>query len=407
MSLSYPKSRIKVLLLENIHPKAAAIFQAEGYQVETVSGSPTEEELCALIPQVSILGIRSKTYLTEKVLSHAQRLMAVGAFCIGTNQIDMRAATEKGVIAFNAPYSNTRSVVELALGEIIMLMRKIPQMNHNLHAGVWNKSSNGCYEVRGKKLGIVGYGNIGAQLSVLAEALGMEVYYYDIIEKLALGNAKKCSSLTELLKKSDVVSLHVDGRKDNIEFFGEAEFHAMKRGAVFLNLCRGMVVDIPALVKCLQNGKLGGAAVDVFPYEPFHNKEEFISELRGMRNVILTPHIGGSTEEAQENIAEYVPARIKDYINTGSTYGAVNFPTLQLSQQKNAHRLIHIHKNVPGILAKINQILAENGVNIEGQYLKTVEHIGYVITDVNKAYQKEVLEELKGIDDTIKFRVLY
>lgn len=407
MSLSYPKSRIKVLLLENIHPQALTIFQQEGYQIETLAGAPSEDELCYLIQNVSILGIRSKTQLTAKVLAHANRLMAVGAFCIGTNQIDLKTAANAGIIAFNAPYSNTRSVVELALGEMIMLMRKIPTMNANLHKGIWNKSASGCYEVRGKKLGIVGYGNIGTQLSVIAEALGMEVYYYDVVEKLALGNAKKCASLAELLKKCDVVTLHVDGRKDNASFFGEEEFKQMKKGAIFLNLCRGFVTDVPALVQNLKNGKIAGAAVDVFPYEPFNNKEEFISELRGFDNVILTPHIGGSTEEAQENIANYVPNRIIEYINSGTTYGAVNFPVLQLQHQKTAHRLIHIHRNVPGILAKINLILAENGVNIEGQYLKTNEEIGYVITDVNKEYSPNVLEQLKSIEDTIKFRVLY
>lgn len=407
MSISYPKNRIKVLLLENIHPQAAELFRAEGYQVEVASGAMSEEELCERIAQVSVLGIRSKTQLTEKVLSHAGRLMAVGAFCIGTNQIDLKSAAKLGIAAFNAPFSNTRSVVELAVGEMIMLMRKIPAMNAKLHQGIWNKSATGCYEVRGKRLGIVGYGNIGTQLSVVAEALGMEVYYYDVVEKLALGNAKKCGSLQELLKKCDIVSLHVDGRSENKQYFGESEFKAMRKGAIFLNLCRGFVVDIQALVKHLKSGKIAGAAVDVFPYEPLNNKEPFVSELCGLDNVILTPHIGGSTEEAQENIANYVPARIMDYINTGSTYGAVNFPSLQLSQQKNAHRLIHIHRNVPGILAKINLVLAANEVNIEGQYLKTNEEIGYVITDINKEYGPRLLTQLKEVEDTIKFRVLY
>ncbi|MFN0202413.1 MAG: phosphoglycerate dehydrogenase [Bacteroidia bacterium] len=407
MSISYPKNRIKVLLLENIHAQALDLFQKEGYQVETLTGAPTEEELCEKIQGVKILGIRSKSQITDKVLASATNLMAIGAFCIGTNQINLNSAAEKGIITFNAPYSNTRSVVELAIGEIIMLMRKIPLVNQLLHQGKWQKSAKGAHEIRGKKLGIVGYGNIGAQLSVLAENLGMEVYYYDVVEKLALGNAKKCNSLHELLKKVDIVSLHVDGRKENTHCFGEKEFQKMKKGAIFLNLCRGMVVDIEALVKNLKNGKLGGAAVDVFPYEPHHNNEEFVSELRNLENVILTPHIGGSTEEAQENIANYVPKRIIDYVNTGNTFGAVNFPILQLSVQKNVHRLIHIHQNVPGILAKINQIFAEHNVNIEGQYLKTSENIGYVITDINKAYSDAVLGDLKKIEHTIKFRVLY
>lgn len=407
MSLSYPKNRIKVLLLENIHAKAVERFKEEGYQVETLSGSPTEEELCEKIQGVSILGIRSKTQLTEKVLSHANRLIAVGAFCIGTNQINLKAAANLGTIAFNAPYSNTRSVVELALGEIIMLMRKIPAMNEKLHVGKWNKSAKDCFEVRGKKLGIVGYGNIGTQLSVLAEALGMEVYYYDVVEKLALGNAKKCNSLQELLKKADVVTLHVDGRKENANFFGAEEFKAMKKGSIFLNLSRGFIVDIPLLVKHLKSGKIAGAGIDVFPYEPYNNQEPFVSELRGLENVILTPHIGGSTEEAQQNIAEYVPNRIIEYVNTGNTFGAVNFPNIQLPQQKNVHRLIHIHQNVPGILAKINNTLATHHINIEGQFLKTNEWLGYVITDINKEYSVEVIDALKAIEDTIKFRVLY
>lgn len=407
MRISYPKSRIKVLLTENIHPKAVEIFKSEGYQVETLSGAPTEEELCEKIQNVSILGIRSKTRITAKVLAAANRLMAIGAFCIGTNQIDLITAATSGVTVFNAPYSNTRSVVELALGEIIMLMRKIPSMSEKMHQGKWNKSATNSFEVRGKKLGIVGYGNIGTQLSVLAEALGMEVYYYDVVEKLALGNAKKCTSLKELLKKADVVTLHVDGRKDNQLFFGDAEFSAMKKGSIFLNLSRGFVVDIAALVKHLKSGKIMGAGIDVYPYEPFNNAEPFVSELSGLENVILTPHIGGSTEEAQENIAHYVPARIIEYINAGSSYGAVNFPILQLQAQKDAHRLIHIHHNVPGILANINQVLASHKINIEGQYLKTNEQIGYVITDINKSYSADVLEALKQIEHTIKFRVLY
>lgn len=407
MSISYPKNRIKVLLLENIHPRAVALFQKEGYQVETLSKAPSEEELCQLLQNVSVLGIRSKTQITEKVLQHANRLMVIGAFCIGTNQVELQKAAEKGITVFNAPYSNTRSVVELAMGEIILLMRKIPQMNAQLHQGIWNKSATGSHEVRGKKLGIVGYGNIGAQLSVVAEAFGMEVYYYDVVEKLALGNARKCNSLKELLKIADVVSLHVDGRRENSLFFGENEYKMMKKGAILLNLCRGFVLNIEQLIPYLKSGKIMGAAIDVFPYEPYHNNEAFVSALCGMQNVILTPHIGGSTEEAQENIANYVPARAIEYINAGNTFGSVNFPILQLPQQKNYHRLIHIHHNVPGILAKINQIFAESGVNIEGQYLKTNENVGYVITDINKEYSKTVLEALKKIEHTIKFRVLY
>ncbi|RMG16149.1 MAG: phosphoglycerate dehydrogenase [Bacteroidetes bacterium] len=407
MAISYPKNRIKALILENIHTKAVETFATEGYQVEVIGRALSEEELCEKIKGVSIIGIRSKTHITSRVLEHANRLMVVGAFCIGTNQIDLKACAEKGVIAFNAPYSNTRSVVELAIAQMIMLIRRIPEMNHQMHQGIWKKSATNSYEIRGKKLGIVGYGNIGKQLSVLAEAMGMEVYYYDLVEKLTLGNARKVNSLKELLQIADVVSLHVDGRPENRRFFGEEEFDQMKKGAIFLNLSRGFVVDIPALAARLKDGRLQGAAVDVFPLEPKSNEEEFVSELRGIPNVILTPHIGGSTQEAQANIAEFVPARIIDYINTGSTFGSVNFPNLQLPKLKNAHRLIHIHRNVPGILANINNVFASHQINIVGQYLKTNEEIGYVITDIDKAYSKQVLADMKKIEHTIKFRVLY
>ncbi|WNJ20798.1 phosphoglycerate dehydrogenase [Pontibacter sp. G13] len=407
MAVSYPKNRIKVLILENIHDLAEQSFTTEGYQIEIIGRALSEEELCEKIQGVSIIGIRSKTNITRKVLEHANRLMAVGAFCIGTNQIDLEACAEKGVIVFNAPYSNTRSVVELAIGEIIMLMRRIPAMSQGMHVGTWNKSALNSNEIRGKKLGIIGYGNIGAQLSVLAESMGMQVYYYDLVEKLAIGNATKVNSLEELLGLADVVSLHVDGRPDNKMIFGEQELKAMKPGSILVNLSRGFVVEIEPLVEALKSGHLRGAAVDVFPSEPRSNSEEFISELRGLENVILTPHIGGSTQEAQRNIAQFVPSQIIDYINAGNSFSSVNFPNLQLPFQGNSHRLIHIHKNVPGILAKINQVLAQHEINITGQYLKTNEQIGYVITDINAAYNQAVLADLKQIEDTIKFRVLY
>lgn len=407
MKVSFPKHKIKVLLLENIHPDAAQLFETEGYEVETMSTALSEAELCEKIKGVFILGIRSKTHITAKVLKHADRLMVVGAFCIGTNQIDLDACAKEGVIAFNAPYSNTRSVVELAIGEIIMLMRRIPFMNTLMHQGKWNKSAQNSVEIRGKKLGIVGYGNIGAQLSVLAESMGMDVYYYDLVEKLALGNATKMDSLHELLGIVDVVTLHVDGRSENQMIFGEREFQAMKPGSILINLSRGFVVEIDSLAQHLENGHLRGAAVDVFPEEPKSNAEEFISKLRGLPNVILSPHVGGSTEEAQKNIANYVPGRVIDYVNTGSTFGSVNFPNLQLPAQREDHRLIHVHRNVPGILAKINQVLAHHDINISGQYLKTSEHIGYVITDIDRAYDEAVLSDLREIDHTIRFRVLY
>lgn len=405
--ISYPKNRINVLLLENVHPDALKMMKNEGYNVTTIPGALDEEELAEKIKDVSVIGIRSKTQLTKKVLENAQRLIAVGAFCIGTNQIDLEECQKKGIAVFNAPFSNTRSVVELAIGEIILLMRNLPDKMTQMHQGNWNKSAGSSFEIRGKKLGIVGYGNIGAQLSVVAESIGFDVYYYDIVEKLGLGNATKCRSLDELLEKVDIVTLHVDGRKENANLIGDSEFSKMKEGAIFLNLSRGHVVDIDALQKNLVSGKLQGAGVDVFPQEPKTNAEAFESPLRNLPNVILTPHIGGSTLEAQENIGNFVPGKIIEYINTGSTTNSVNFPNLQLPILENAHRLIHIHRNVPGILASINNTLARHHINIVGQYLKTNETIGYVITDIDKAYDKGVIKDLKEIQGTIRFRILY
>jgi len=406
-AISYPKNRINVLLLENVHPYAVEAFKAEGFNVEVYPAGLDEDELCEKIKNVSVLGIRSKTMVTAKVLENANRLMTIGAFCIGTNQIDLKEATKRGIAVFNAPYSNTRSVVELVIGEIILLIRNITDKSAKMHVGQWDKSAKGSFEIRGKKLGIVGYGNIGSQLSVLAESLGMKVFYYDREERLALGNATKCKSLKELLELADFISLHVDGRKENTNLFGKKEFDLMKKGVIFLNLSRGHIVDIKALKENIQSGKVAGCAIDVFPHEPKSNDEEFVSELRGLPNTILTPHIGGSTLEAQENIAQFVSGKFLDYINTGGTSNSVNFPNLSLPILENAHRLIHIHSNVPGILAKINQILADNGINIAGQYLKTNESIGYVITDIDKKYGKDVIKELRAIEHTIKFRVLY
>ena len=406
-TISYPKNRINVLLLENVHPVALELMKAEGFNVETYPAGLDEDELCEKIKNVSVLGIRSKTQVTTKVLENANRLMVIGAFCIGTNQIDLKAATKKGVAVFNAPFSNTRSVVELAIAEMILLMRGIIDKSTKMHGGKWDKSAKGSFEIRGKKLGIIGYGNIGAQLSVIAENLGMKIFYYDKEEKLALGNATKCKTLKELLALADVITLHVDGKESNANLIGPAEFKAMKKGVIFLNLSRGHVVDVKALRESILSGIVAGCSVDVFPYEPISNDEEFMSELRGLPNTILTPHIGGSTSEAQENIGNFVPGKMMDYINTGSTSNSVNFPNLTLPILENAHRLIHIHNNVPGILAKINHILADNGVNIVGQYLKTNEQIGYVITDINKEYNKEMIKEMRAIENTIKFRVLY
>ena len=407
MNVSYPKSRISVLLLENIHPHAVELFKSEGYQVDSIAGGLDEDELCEKIKNVSILGIRSKTMLTAKVLENANKLISVGAFCIGTNQIDLETCLKKGISVFNAPYSNTRSVVELAVGEMILLTRKIVEKSNEMHQGKWDKSAKQSYEVRGKKLGIIGYGNIGTQLGVIAEALGMQVYFYDIVDKLALGNAHKCQSLNQLLEIADILTIHADGRKSNANLIGEKQFARMKDGVVFLNLARGHLVDVQALANAIKSGKVRGAGLDVFPEEPKTNNDPFYSEMQGLSNVLLSPHIGGSTEEAQYNIADYVPNKMIEYINTGSTYMSVNFPEIQLPELANAHRLIHCHENIPGILARINLILANNQINIVGQYLKTNAHIGYVITDIDKEYNKEVIKELREIESTIKFRVLY
>jgi D-3-phosphoglycerate dehydrogenase len=406
-SQSYPKSRIKVLLLENVHPVALRAFEEQGFNVEFVKGALDEDELCERIKDVSIIGIRSKTNITKRVLENANRLMAIGAFCIGTNQIDLEEAASRGIAVFNAPYSNTRSVVELAVGEMILLIRNIVTKSNQMHAGVWDKSANGSFEVRGKKLGMVGYGSIGTQLSVVAEALGMEVYFYDGVEKLSLGNARKMNTLEELLAISDVISMHVDGRKENKNLIGKREFDLMKDGVIFMNLSRGHVVDIAALADAVKSGKVAGASVDVFPYEPKTNAESFESELRGLPNVILTPHIGGSTEEAQENIGHFVPAKLLEFMNNGSSYGSVNFPEVQLPKLKDSHRLLHIHANVPGVLAKLNQIFANNNINITGQYLKTNESIGYVIVDIAKGYTEEFIQQVKEVEGTIRFRMLY
>ena len=404
--ISYPKHRIKILLLENIHSDAFDRLSKDGFTVETVSRSLSEEELIEKVKDIHVLGIRSKTQVTPKVIAAAKKLMAVGAFCIGTKQIDLDACKENGIVVFNAPYSNTRSVVELAIGEIILLMRSVFARSTELHNGEWNKTAKGSKEVRNKKLGIIGYGNIGKQLSILAEAMGMQVYYYDIEDRLALGNAKKCHSLDEILELSDVISLHVDDNANNRNFIGEKEINTMKDGAILINLSRGFVVDIPALKNALESGKLAGAAVDVFPVEPRANGA-FETELKGLKNVILTPHVGGSTEEAQRDIADFVPGKIMGYINSGNTVDAVNFPNIRLPRQESVHRFLHIHKNVPGVMAKINEVLAQYNLNLTGQYLATDASVGYVIVEVDKEYNNDVIQALKDIEHTIKFRVLY
>lgn len=405
--VSYPKSKIEVLLLENVHPAAVAMLEEQGFNVSQIAGALDEKELVNKIVKTNILGIRSKTDLNLTVLSKAPRLLSVGAFCIGTEQIALDACSERGIAVFNAPFSNTRSVVELALGEIIMLLRGTFESSSKLHQGIWSKSAQGSHEVRGRKLGIVGYGNIGAQLSVLAESLGMEVYYFDVAERLSLGNARKCSSLAELLKICEVVTVHIDGRPSNQNFFGAAEFKQMKAGSIFLNLSRGKVVDLAALAQFIKSGRIKGAAVDVFPHEPKDNSEIFVSELCGLPNVILTPHVGGSTLEAQASIGEFVARKLISYLNTGASSGSVNIPNIDVAPPRQGHRMLHIHNNVPGILASLNAIFARNKINVLGQYLKTNEHVGYVISDVDRRYDKSVIDQLKKIPETIKFRVLY
>jgi len=400
------ESLTRALLLENIHPDARARLAKDGCQVDTLPRALAEDELVSAVDGVQLLGIRSGTLVTERVLDAAPGLLAIGAFCIGVNQIDVAAASRRGVAVFNAPFSNTRSVVELALAEIIALTRRLTDKNRQMHAGEWDKSAAGSHEVRGRRLGIVGYGNIGGQLSVLAEALGMTVVFYDTADKLALGNARRCGTLQELLEISDVVTLHVDGRPGNSGLFGAAEFDAMKPGSLFLNLSRGFVVDHASLRRHIESGRLAGAAVDVFPAEPRGRGEEFVSELRGLPNVILTPHVGGSTEEAQQDIGEFVAGKLLDYLDTGATSLSVNLPGVALPVVPGTHRLVHLHQNVPGVLAKINQLLAEHDANIEGQLLGTRDELGYVLTDIGTEYTAGMLARLQAMDVTIRLRTV-
>ena len=403
---SFPRSKLKVLLLENIHPDAVRAFREEGYDVTTVKGALDEDDLIQALQGVHILGLRSKTNLTAKAVEAADKLMAVAAFCIGTNQIDLKACSQKGIAVFNAPYSNTRSVVEMVIGLIVMLTRNIPDKSIAMHQGKWDKSATGAHEVRGKTLGIIGYGAIGSQLSILAEAFGMRVIYFDLAEKLTLGNAKRYRSLDALLAEADVISLHVDGRADNKNLFGAAQFNRMKDGALFINLSRGHVVDIDALAAALKSGKIYGAAVDVFPEEPRTNDDPFVSPLMGLKNLVLSPHIGGSTEEAQEAIAEFASERLLGFLNRGDTTFSVNMPHVALSEVSGRHRFLHLHQNVPGVLAAINAIMAKYDLNVLAQHLKTNETLGYVIVDVDKGYPKEALEDLKAVNGTLKFRSL-
>jgi D-3-phosphoglycerate dehydrogenase / 2-oxoglutarate reductase len=397
---------MRVLLLENIHPDAAARLAKEGHHVETLPRALGEDELIEAVRDVQLLGVRSGTYVTEHVLQNAPDLAAIGAFCIGTNQIDLAAAARRGIAVFNAPFSNTRSVVELALAEIIAMARRLPEKTAQMHAGIWDKSAAGAHEVRGRRLGIVGYGNIGTQLSVLAENLGMSVFFYDIADKLALGNARRCSTLHELLGTVEAVTLHVDGRDGNRGFFGESEFAAMRPRSLFLNLSRGFVVDHTALRASIESGHIAGASIDVFPDEPRGRGEEFVSQLRGLPNVILTPHVGGSTEEAQQDIGDFVAGKLADYVVSGSTSMSVNLPGIALPVVAGTHRLVHLHQNVPGVLAAINRVLADHGVNVEGQLLRTKDEYGYVLTDISSEYSDEVLAELRAMPVTINLRTL-
>ena len=396
----------KALLLENVHPVAKEILCDAGVSVETAHGAMDERELLAALPEVDVLGIRSKTQIGAGALERSDRLMAVGAFCIGTNQIDLATASTRGVAVFNAPFSNTRSVVELAVAEIIALTRRLTEKNGSLQAGVWDKAAAGAHEVRGRRLGIIGYGNIGSQLSVVAESLGMSVSFYDVEDKLALGNARRCTSVEELLDDADVVSLHVDGRAGNAGLFGETELRRMKRGAIFLNLSRGFVVDHEALRDHILSGHLAGAAVDVFLDEPKKQGDPFESALRGLPNVILTPHIGGSTEEAQEDIGRFVARKLRDFLANGATPLSVNLPNLGLEHAPGTHRLAHLHHNVPGVLARVNGVFADRGVNVESQVLTTRGELGYLLTDIGRDYSADVIEELEGLPETVRLRII-
>jgi D-3-phosphoglycerate dehydrogenase len=405
---SYPKQKIKILLLENISNSALKEFEDVGYiNIKRVSGALEEHELIKQIKDVHLIGIRSKTQITKKVLDKAEKLLAIGCFCIGTNQVDKKAAAEKGVAVFNAPYSNTRSVAELTIGLMIMLIRKVPDKNKAAHEGIWLKDAKGCYEMRGKTLGIIGYGNIGSQVSVLAEAFGMKVIFYDIERKLPVGNAQSAGKLNELLKQSDIISLHVPSDKTTRGMINAAAFAQMKKGAIFINYSRGDVVDLDALKKNLDKGHLSGAAIDVFPEEPEKNGDPFKSTLQNTSNVILTPHIGGSTEEAQFNIGIDVAEKMVQYLETGSSYGSHSIPEISLPLLENKHRILHIHKNIPGVLGEINTKLSSKNINIAGQYLKTNDQIGYVVLDVDSKVSKDALSLLKEVKGTIKARVLF
>ena len=405
---SYPKEKIKILLLENISDLAVKNFLAQGYtQVEKLSKALPESELINKIKQVHLLGIRSKTQVTENVLKAASKLQAIGCFCIGVNQVDLKSATDCGIAVFNAPYSNTRSVAELVIGAAIMLIRRIPDKSSFAHQGIWKKEASGSYELRGKTLGIIGYGNIGSQVSVLAEALGMKVIFYDVETKLPLGNATDMRTLKDVLINSDVVTLHVPDTPQTKNLINKNNLKYCKQGSIIINYARGEVMDLDALKKCIESGQIAGAAVDVFPVEPEKNGDEFRTPLQGLPNVLLTPHIGGSTEEAQQNIGEDVSSKLLNYLDKGITLGSHTVPALALPSQAGAHRILHIHRNVPGVLSDINGTLSKNKINVVGQYLKTNDSIGYVVVDVDKKLSDRAARLLKEVPNTIKVRLLY
>ncbi len=405
---SYPKEKINILFLENISDKAVQQFQQNGYvNIKRLKGALNEIELIREIKDVHLLGIRSKSQITAKVLDAGKKLQAIGCFCIGVNQVDLKAATKAGVVVFNAPYSNTRSVAELVIGAAIMLIRRIPDKNKAAHDGIWLKEASGSFELRGKTLGLIGYGNIGSQVSVLAESLGMKVMYYDVETKLPLGNAVDGKSLKDVLSRSDVVSLHVPETAQTKNLINKSNIKSLKKGAILINYARGEVVDLKVLRSALEDGAVGGAAIDVFPIEPEKNGDKFETPLQGLKNVLLTPHIGGSTEEAQQNIGEDVSAKLFHYLEKGITTGSHTVPPLALPPVEGAHRILHIHNNVPGVLSAINTQLSKHGINIVGQYLKTNEEIGYVVLDVDKKLSTKAVELLKHVKETIKVRMLY
>lgn len=405
---SYPKDKISIVLLENISDNAVKNFKNAGYsQVTKLSKALPEEELIKVIKDCHILGIRSKTNVTPRVLEAAKKLQAIGCFCIGVNQVNLEAATQQGVAVFNAPYSNTRSVAELVIGAAIMLIRRVPDKNRAAHLGIWQKEASGSYELRGKTLGIIGYGNIGSQVSVLAEALGMKVLFYDVETKLPLGNAIDARSLKELMSKADVVTLHVPETTQTKGLLNRNNLKYCKKGAIVINYARGEVVDLDALRKAIESGQIGGAAVDVFPIEPEKNGDRFETPLQNLSNVLLTPHVGGSTEEAQQNIGEDVSSKLLNYLEKGITLGSHTVPGLSLPPQEGAHRILHIHRNVPGVLSQINGQLSKYKINIVGQYLKTNEEIGYVVVDVDKQLSQQAAKLLKTVPETIKVRLLY